>query len=95
MEGGEGADETAGDGQDTADRSQGLKSEHGGRRGRGEVDASGRVQSSACSPGRLSVVCSLKVMNNELGIDDGHPLALELQSLRGTVAKYQVSLLTS
>ncbi|KAF9792156.1 hypothetical protein BJ322DRAFT_998121 [Thelephora terrestris] len=28
-------------------------------------------------------------MSNELAIDDGHPLALELQSLRATVAKYQ------
>jgi hypothetical protein len=32
----------------------------------------------------------LEVMSNELAIDDGHPLALELQSLRATVAKYQV-----
>jgi hypothetical protein len=32
----------------------------------------------------------LKVMSNELAIDDGHPLALELQSLRATIAKYQV-----
>ena len=29
-------------------------------------------------------------MSDELAIDDGHPLALELQSLRATIAKYQV-----
>jgi hypothetical protein len=34
----------------------------------------------------------LEVMSNALAIDDGHPLALELQSLRTTISKYQVSL---
>jgi hypothetical protein len=32
----------------------------------------------------------LEVMSNAPAIDDDHPLALELQSLRATVAKYQV-----
>ena len=47
---------------------------------------------SGCSLTRVHQDSSLppKVMSNELAIDDGHPLALELQSLRATVAKYQV-----
>lgn len=32
----------------------------------------------------------LKVMSDTLAIEDDHPLALELQSLRATVARYQV-----
>jgi hypothetical protein len=45
-----------------------------------------------CNPARVRRDASLplEVMGNELTIDDGHPLALELQSLRATVAKYQV-----
>jgi hypothetical protein len=31
-------------------------------------------------------------MSDALAIDDSHPLALELQSLRVTLAKYQVSI---
>jgi hypothetical protein len=45
-----------------------------------------------CNPARVRRDASLplEVMSDELAIDDGHPLALELQSLRATVAKYQV-----
>jgi len=50
-----------------------------------------------CNPARVHQDTSLppEVMSNTLAIDDGHPLALELQSLRTTVAKYQVSILVS
>ena len=45
-----------------------------------------------CNPGACSSDTSLplEVMSDVLAIDDGHPLALELHSLRATVAKYQV-----
>jgi len=45
-----------------------------------------------CSPARVHQETSLplEVMSDALAIDDSHPLTLELQSLRGTVAKYQV-----
>lgn len=67
-------------------------SEHDGRRGRGGVDAVERMQSGACSRGlgQPASLLPLEVMSNELAIDDGHPLALELQSLRTTIEKYQV-----
>ena len=55
----------------------------------GEEEGSMPVGGCTCSPGPLP----LEVMSNELAIDDGHPLALELQSLRTTVAKYQVSVI--
>lgn len=50
-----------------------------------------------CNPARVHQDTSLlpEVMSNTLVIDDGHPLALELQSLRATVAKYQVSIVAS
>jgi hypothetical protein len=45
-----------------------------------------------CNPARVHQhpTLPLEVMNDTLAIDDRHPLALELQSLRATVAKYQV-----
>jgi hypothetical protein len=90
---GGGVGETVGDGHTAQIGPQGLKSEHDGRRGRGGIDAGERMQSSACSPGHPSL--PLEVMSNALAIDDGHPLALELQSLRTTVAKYQVCIVVS
>ena len=47
-----------------------------------------------CNPARVHQSV-LEVMNNTLAIDDGHPLALELQSLRETIAKYQVFVVRS
>lgn len=53
----------------------------------------GLMPVGGCNPARVHQDASLplEVMSDELTIDDGHPLALELQSLRATVAKYQVS----
>ena len=50
-----------------------------------------------CNPARVhqDTSLALEVMSNALAIDDGHPLALELESLRVTVAKYQVSIIIS
>jgi len=50
-----------------------------------------------CHPARVRQDPSLplEAMSDALAIDDGHPLALELQSLRATVAKYQVSIVVS
>jgi len=52
----------------------------------------GLMPVDGCHPARVHRDTSLhiEVMSDALAIDDGHPLALELQSLRGTVAKYQV-----
>jgi len=53
----------------------------------GEEVGSMPVGGCTCSP---DPSLPLEVMSDALAIDDGHPLALELQSLRATVAKYQV-----
>lgn len=57
----------------------------------------GLMPVGGCNPARVHQDTSLplEVMSNALAIDDGHPLALELQSLRTTVAKYQVSIVVS
>lgn len=65
----------------------------------GVGEEEGLTPVGGCNSTRVDQDASLppEVMSNELAIDDGHPLALELQSLRATVAKYQVfvTLLTS
>ena len=57
----------------------------------------GLMPMGGCNPARVHQDTSLplEVMSNALAIDDSHPLALELQSLRTTVAKYQVSIVVS
>ena len=57
----------------------------------------GSMSMGGCKPTRVhwNPSLPLEVMSNALAIDDGHPLALELQSLRATVAKYQVLVVVS
>lgn len=76
----------------SADRATDLVSEHDERQGE-----NGLTPVRRCRPARVhqDTSLALEVMSNALAIDDGHPLALELESLRATVAKYQVSTIIS
>lgn len=93
VEGGVGVDKRGGDGR--AQRRSGHKASRVSTMDVNEKE--GLTPVGGRSPPRVhqDTSLSLQLMSNALAIDDGHPLALELKSLRATVAKYQVSVVVS